>query len=623
MGEGKKKKLEELPLYGVGLEKKLKTPTWVKWTDRAIITTGYSSIAYFFTKAGIKLYKFAQMLNDQTLSKALESAGEVDNYDGMFDMFKTVINALPIELLYALGIGLAMAPAMKLTRSLYIKESSKFTKRKTKKRETPFDRLKKVHAKKGLGKAIAYPFERFFLEFANYGRLFVATNARAKRQKQIYEEIIKEDPDYLPAHTEKYFFHLNKKNYEETVFCIIDLLKFLNKRKQIFDPYQNSYRMSLENILLPFKRRDYLYRMDRMFSFLSLDDSRIDGINYLFKHQKTLMDGSEKSLLTSMVINDFVKQTEYVSEGWDKLVDKLWQVTINQIYSDKEIKQEVLSESGERVKILGPSNILTSTLIIKESKEKEKLEAEQQKTAELEEIVIDHHDLHTAGIINLSENQEKENYFMIIRREQGELLNNTTDIKAFEKAAQYLALIHNKLISIKGIRNYKQIIEQRIQTSEYEFLKPMIKEWGFLFDNLQGNYVFDKDAWGNNWVVNDNRITAIDLEDKGLNQQEFDLVKLINISGLSSENEEEKTRIFNKYVKSYGIKDKNSFMKAYLSAALPAIINFFIYSSEHGISKDTDRQRYLENARVSLQKLEDARARKLEKYIDKTVEVLG
>ena len=116
-----------------------------------------------------------------------------------------------------------------------------------------------------------------------------------------------------------------------------------------------------------------------------------------------------------------------------------------------------------------------------------------------------------------------------------------------------------------------------------------------------GDMVFHKDANPNNWIVANQDITAIDWEDHGLMYQHFDLVKLIEQS--HTHDDKDRERIIKQYMRSYGVKDKHEFTRAYQNAVIPTAISFALHSYDRGFGTDDERAFFLDNAARAAGKL--------------------
>jgi hypothetical protein len=510
-------------------------------------------------------------------------------------------------------------------KHFFVKRSERYRDHKRKKKETLFSKLRQIKAEKGLAAAAVYPFQRFFGHFGTYLKLCdINLAGMFNREKQYcrLKELKDSGCDYFGLYKSMYSYHKKMEQDEEAALSLVELIKAVKKQKLWIDPLETKNNLFFR-VINPFKKRDFFYHLENIFLIFVVEEY-VDAFDEIGKRKKILTEDAEKSLLTSIVTDEFVQEAPFIGKSWTELSQELWQTAINQIYADGRVREERLADSLNTVKIFGPSRVLSSTLVIKENEDKEHLEEERRKIQELEEIVLDDPRYHVAEAVHLSDKPTDGKYVMIIRRKKGELLRDSKDIKAFEEAAEYLALIHQRLRSSKGERDYKATNDKRILESGFDFLKPLVNEWGFLFENIHGDYVFNKDAHGGNWIIGEDGVIAIDFEDRGMTKQEYDIVKLMDESSLFNKaGIDERIRVIERYMKAYGITDRDRFIKGYLNAVFPSAIGYFVYSNYFKYGDNKSRVNFLENARRSLYQIGTTEARKLEVYVDKAIMTLG
>lgn len=577
-------------------------PKHIKITDKVAIGTGY-------LVAGYALYESATRFIE-VCKKSIEYIG-TSNTLNLKDFIYVIGPAL-----CAMPIALAIPYVMRKVRKTYVNKSQEFRENKIKKRDDEVENKGEASQRRDFFKRAKSSIKMNCEEFSRHLRLMEIQFIKMFNRKKAllaYEDMKKEYPDYIPVRIEEYLHHKDQRNYEETVFSIIDILRKIRKRDVLFERSSTAARYNLE---APFAIKDFFYHIDRLFTNFSFDPTGMDSFNYIQKHQDSLLESPEKKILVGMIVQDYLAETPRVNPAWIQFANSLWAKAISEIERDPTTTEEKLLHSKNKITVFGPSPVLSGMLINKSSPNHEFLLSEKKRLEEMSRILLDHPSYFVPQVIHLTSAPKDALYSLIMRRKKGELLQHCK-VEDVEKAADYLAIIHKKLSHPKQVRDYKQLINQRVLDSDYDFLKPIVNQWSFLFENVIGELVFDKDAHGRNWIVGDEGITALDFEDKDSAHQEYDLNKLIeqyHQTGFA-----EKIRVLKTYFNRFGVKDTPERIKGYLSATFPAAVNHFIFTSEYNIGDNSTRKNFLENAKRNMILLNDSRTMPLQKYAEKLI----
>lgn len=587
----------------LGIKEIPQIPKSIKTFDKVAIGTSYVVVIYALYESGSRLIEFAHKLNEQI--------GISDPVFHIKDFLYVMGPAL-----CAVPIARAIPHILRKVRKAYVNKSQEFKENKLKRRDEEAKQIGEAKQKKVLPKHTQNSIKINCEEFSRHLRLMGIQFVKMFNQKKglsLYESMKSKYPDYIPVRIEEYLHHKSQRNYEETVFSIIDILRKIRKRDALFERDSTAARHNLE---APFAIKDFFYHIDRLFTNFSFDPTGLGAFNYLQKHHDSLLETPEKKILVGMIVQDYLAETPRVHPAWIQFSNSLWAKAISEIESDSMTREEKLVHSKNKITVFGPSPVLSGMLVNKSSPNHDFLLSEMKRLEEMNKILLEYPNYFVPRAIHLTSVPKDGLYTLIMRRKEGKLLQYCKP-EDVEKAADYLAIIHKKLSHPKETRDYKQLINQRILDSEYDFLKPIVNEWSFLFDSIIGDFVFDKDAHGRNWIVGEEGITALDFEHKDSAHQEYDLNKLIE--QYHRIGFEEKIRVLKTYFSRFGVKDTPERIKGYLSASFPAAVNHFIFTSEYNIGDNSTRRNFLENAKRNMVVLNDPRTKPLQEYAERLI----
>lgn len=412
--------------------------------------------------------------------------------------------------------------------------------------------------------------------------------------------------DHNKLYKRIYQIQKGRKNYDEASEYLIKYINAANEQKFLYDGTLNIFPFIFK-YMSPFK--DYFYHLEDLGrSFLT--DDIIQTIEMMIDKKKKLFVSPEKSLMTALVMDAILKDVNYKPEHWIEFENAMWDYTFHKIYNEMDLIEERVQGSGNIVKKLGNSKVMKKNIIIKENKELEHLLNEKNMIEHMDKVLQDHPLYDVPKIMYLG--QHRGMYVLIEQQMQGKLLSDTHNLDKYVETAKFLGIIH-KNIKTDKYRDYREVLEKRILESEYDFLKPIVNEWVWVFENIKGERVYDKDPHGLNWICKGKYISGFDFDNKGKVEQEYQLAKLIGHDFLIDQNKIEK--ILEGYKETYG----EVSYKGVLSAIIPTAIGYFTYKVHDNSSINKIRKTFLQNAEIAMKILDN---NQLKKYIIKAKELI-
>jgi len=271
------------------------------------------------------------------------------------------------------------------------------------------------------------------------------------------------------------------------------------------------------------------------------------------------------------------------------LAERQWTKTIDLVLDDENLKYSIIAESNSEVYRLNPKEhkFLSNFFVFKANSDRSALEAEANKTKELEELVKDHEEFGTAKNLHLSENIDGR-YFYVTRYSDGKTLSESDDIEDYKKAARYLGLIHKEMMSDKGLSRWmdKDIKKYLSKSLSLETREHISENLQVAYNSLKGDLVFDKDAHIFNWIkTKGGKIISVDNEDKGHINQFLDLVKIAEYSDVCNNDFNKRKEIIKDYFRSYGTTQlsESEIELSYLNATIIRTFAFYSFAKDKEI----------------------------------------
>lgn len=390
--------------------------------------------------------------------------------------------------------------------------------------------------------------------------------------------LIKEK-QFISTHNEGYMFNL-KGNLTHNI------RKSEKKTIKKFDDFYNHIEIALHNLIL----NDYQTVQDCVTLACNVDP----------EHR------TEANVLGSLI---------YEHVPIDGLAEEQWEKTIDLVLEDEKLKYSIITESNSDVYRLDPKNhkFLSNFFVFKANKDIKVLEDEAAKTKELEELVKDAEEFGTAKSFHLSENIDGR-YFYVTRYSDGKTLSESDDIEDYKKAAKYLGLIHKEMRSDNGQVTTRNDFTKRIEESFSESEKErIITNIDVVYDSINGDLVFNKDSHGDNWIITgEEKVIAIDIEDKGYVNQFTDLIKISEYTNLYGKDYDKRKQIWDSYFEGYGKKQlsQKEIELSCLNATILKAFTFYSYAkdkeseTQHPFRKDAQRN-IVDNAISSIERIKE------------------
>ncbi|MFT4344049.1 MAG: phosphotransferase [Candidatus Woesearchaeota archaeon] len=445
--------------------------------------------------------------------------------------------------------------------------------------------------------------------------------------------------DELLTHTGSFSVNPDSMDYGMSGFWFP-----ITARDYILHFFRPKSRKVLSDLGLAKIRKDF-YEMPYHFShLLSLfkDDSRfsgsqaelhalharwVDTIPSLLEKHCTPLTRFEKESLIGMK-QAYEKMYDLpsglsLSEVLSRVSHHEWGTAVALAHEDKDASRIALGSSKNEVYTLGRNNFLHNLIVVKRFTEPFHFDGALEKVKELGELVQGHRRFSVPRVRYHLVNGDEG--FAVCEFVHGKTLSEVDTFEAYKLAAEYVAFIHDTMDSERGAKNYRSVARERIQHAHSSSLSDLDKNWGFVFDRITSGYVFNADSHPQNWLIggegDDMTASAIDIEDMGLVQPEFDMVKLLNMMPHSLSGLQHDT-VVNMYCDMRHI-NRGEFMKSYLHAVIPGAVGFSLYSHEHGFATPLVRVHFLEKARFALYELNTAETRRLDRNIIALQNTLG
>ncbi len=291
----------------------------------------------------------------------------------------------------------------------------------------------------------------------------------------------------------------------------------------------------------------------------------------------------------------------------EKKISKQWKEAIMLLLQRQDFISEFLSfgESNSRVYYLNPDKNRYSSqfFAFREAKSREDLEARAKIAGEVKKVIADNPVFDVEKTLHISE-EVGERFYQIARFAKGKHLSEARSFEAYRMCAFFLGLVHSRLKSSKGNRDYRKILEERIADDVFiDFRADIISNWGVLWDSLKEDYVFDRDAHGRQWIISDDGVViSLDHEDKGMNNRCIDLAKLIEDNDFFGENFNKREAVIKGYCVSAQKPDGVSF-KSYLNAVPIVAINAFYFYKKRGSTDNREIVNFCRNSMLCIERL--------------------
>ncbi|MBS3095131.1 hypothetical protein J4231_00455 [Candidatus Woesearchaeota archaeon] len=323
----------------------------------------------------------------------------------------------------------------------------------------------------------------------------------------------------------------------------------LDERHKFWFVLKNLWNASVlfEERAVELRSRPYHKAMKflRNFEFLGIKDKGIDNHfirlianSYLlfdydaaFEYAKKYMEESSERKMEQRVLGALL----FDALAKEDLADKLFLSIYNELRQDPASKYETMPTIKGNVYSMGPSEILRSIFLFKESSSYESLAFEPFCSNKLREALAVHGQVFSVSEIRHPMYDGKSTYVSVIKRERCKtLMEGTGSLEMnIRNAAKCLAAIHAN-VELPGMEYIG--IDERISRLNYDDdVKNMLMENMFpLKDSfLTVPHAFHKDAHPKNFGVRDDGcIVVFDCENKGLRPVTEDLTKLLVLSGI-------------------------------------------------------------------------------------------
>ncbi len=313
-------------------------------------------------------------------------------------------------------------------------------------------------------------------------------------------------------------------------------------------------------------------------------------------------EGIEFKVLAANAISSIAKLPNY-SKKCSIEAAELWKDAIEEL-APQLSSQDRLGESKNLVYELKNNKFLGSTIIFKAKKSREELVQEKSATETIEKIVAAEKNCFVPIPLHITEKQiniRGENLHVYASRiESGSTLLQQINagrqtISDFFKIAGCLALIHAKFPAEKTYGKLPiaaTLFFGKLRSSDFavpaKLQKEIMKNYRPVYDSIVSqNFVYNKDAHPENWLIDDSsNITALDCEKGWLVPQQFDLANLLDYGNYLSY-AQKKQIIFGAYLPAYG-KETNSRIdeKKFITGYLNSVVHRALSLSSAWSSKD-------------------------------------
>ncbi|MBD3319092.1 hypothetical protein GF342_04245 [Candidatus Woesearchaeota archaeon] len=258
----------------------------------------------------------------------------------------------------------------------------------------------------------------------------------------------------------------------------------------------------------------------------------------------------------------------------------------------EELPLEPLGASDHQVyRVSSTKGYLSSMFAIKTSTHHDELEQEKT-TSERFNTTHEEHKVVTSLYLGRLADSERTAY--VTRFAAGHTLDQSTNFADYIRVARYLGEIHQILESKRDDRDYRAVLEERLQT--HPLGKELINEWDILWQHVNDKKVFDKDPHGKNWILTpDGSIVALDWHDKGRTNQCIQLAKLTEHSSIFGNNIDLRARVYRTYQEEFPVTDLDTLLQGTIACASPVAANS-LYFHEQGRADTQLTKNYLNNA---------------------------
>jgi thiamine kinase-like enzyme len=304
---------------------------------------------------------------------------------------------------------------------------------------------------------------------------------------------------------------------------------------------------------------------------------------------------------------------------------EIWFNCISEIQNEPVLER--ISETANPVRVVKASPFLSKTLVFKESKDKEALEAEADMTKYIARVLPDN--FSTAEPLHITDTAVNGSYTYVMRHASGETLLEKFKKKeyyALFSVAKTLALIHAKVPKKKvrkGVLNIALKVKRKLVSPDIllprEVISKIVHNYRPVFNALSDtNCVYNKDAHPENWLVHEKGVVVLDCENGFLVPQQFDLVNLLEYSHYLAD--AQKDRAIRDYILMYESHtnkpiDREKFKLAYFNAVIHRAISLCTaWSSRDRLSMHSERQHVIFNAICAIDKIQKEHSRYHSKY---------
>ena len=283
----------------------------------------------------------------------------------------------------------------------------------------------------------------------------------------------------------------------------------------------------------------------------------------------------------------------------------------------KEPVLERIAETKNPVRTLKGSRFLSKTIVLKDKKNKEDLDAEKDLTTHIKRIIGDTYDV--AEPIYITDVPIEGMYTYMMRHAEGQTLLEKfkqKDYFALPAVVGCLALIHARMPE-NIVRKGKLRIPLKLKRKLFDpdialprgLARAIINNYRPVYNTFKDAvYVYNKDAHPENWLVSD-KITVLDCENEFLVPAQFDLVNLLEYSDYLTD--KQKDAAIADYVGAYNKhsgKNLNlhEFKLIYFNAVINRAISLCVaWSSKDRPTMHSERAKIIANAIHAIGRLKE------------------
>ena len=352
-----------------------------------------------------------------------------------------------------------------------------------------------------------------------------------------------------------------------------------------------------------------------------------DGIDLFNKILTKEPNNHQINLEYAIFLDYLLNSGKYIKKSWINERDKQWNKCALLVMNDPNTKIDPLGESQNEVHKIGNEFVLKSNVNI------DVLEKERSLATRIDQILHKNWDKISSSMIFdvveprfLSDKPINGKHVYAMRFDPGrtlmELIEDDSDITTvFDATIEYTALLHatmpndGKKLDVKAktedrLAKLRDELPDRIRRLLGENLIPFYE----IIDTFE--QVWNTDGHPEQWIIDDNRITRLDTEDRGLVPYSMDLINIgeyVRNNNLRNLRE----RIFSEYPKHFtkfsGKRLKGDLELGYLISIVPRLISMFSAWSSGNRPRMRERRRDL--VMNSIDSINDLKKKKTLYYI--------